>query len=366
MKIRACVLHGKGDVRIDTREVGNVGPKQVRVRVGAGGICGSDIHYFWDGGIGTIQVSEPIILGHEVAGTVEAVGGEVANVKPGDRVALCPSLPCGHCRFCQIGQQQHCLEMQFFGSAMRKPHCNGGFRDEIIVEDFQCEPVGNIGLDEAACAEPLSVGLHAINNAAGVFGKRVLVMGAGPIGALLVGAAKLAGAQEIVAVDLADAPLAAAVKMGANSTVNARTEPDRLASLYSADKGYFDAGFECTGVDIALGNMFPVVKPRGTIVAVRQQRSPRSLQRPGRQGDTPRRHASLSCRISDRGADDRGATRRCASDHHDAADGPYSRRFRPRARSLIADEGATDFRDVERRDRNQNGRNNEYDDYDGQ
>jgi len=268
MKTRACVLHGKGDVRIETRETGDVGPKQVRVRIGAGGLCGSDIHYFWDGGIGTIQVSEPIILGHEVAGTVEAVGGDVANVKPGDRVALCPSRPCGQCSFCHIGQQQHCLEMQFFGSAMRKPHCNGGFRDEIIVENFQCERVGNVGLDEAACAEPLSVGLHAIDNAGSVFGKHVLVMGAGPIGALLIGAAKLAGAQEIVAVDLADAPLAAAIRMGATSTVNARAEPDRLAMLYSRDKGYFDAGFECTGVGVALGNMFPVVKPRGTIVAV--------------------------------------------------------------------------------------------------
>jgi L-idonate 5-dehydrogenase len=268
MKTRACVLHGKGDVRIETREIGNVGPKQVRVRVGAGGLCGSDIHYFWDGGIGTIQVSEPIILGHEVAGTVEAIGGEVANVKRGDRVALCPSLPCGHCRFCLIGQQQHCLEMQFFGSAMRKPHCNGGFRDEIIVEDFQCEPVGDIGLDEAACTEPLSVGLHAINNAGSIFGKRVLVMGAGPIGALLIGAARLAGAQEIVAVDLADAPLAAAIKMGATSTLNARSDPNQLAQLYSAEKGYFDAGFECTGAGVALGNMFPVVKPRGTIIAV--------------------------------------------------------------------------------------------------
>jgi L-idonate 5-dehydrogenase len=268
MKTRACVLYGKEDVRIETREIGDVGPKQVRVRIGAGGLCGSDIHYFRDGGIGTIRVSEPIILGHEVAGTVEAVGGEVTNVKPGSRVALCPSLPCGRCRFCQIGQQQHCLDMQFFGSAMRKPHCNGGFRDEIIVEDFQCEPVGDIGLDEAACAEPLAVGLHAINNAGSVFGKRVLVMGAGPIGALLVGAAKLAGAEEVVAVDLADAPLKAAIKMGAMTTVNALAEPDRLALRYSSDKGYFDVGFECTGVGAALGNMFPVVKPRGVIVAV--------------------------------------------------------------------------------------------------
>ncbi|WP_168879095.1 L-idonate 5-dehydrogenase [Rhizobium sp. P28RR-XV] len=266
MKTRACVLHAQGDIRIEEREIGTVGDRQVLVRVGAGGICGSDIHYFWDGGIGTIRVTEPIILGHEVAGTVEAVGASVGNVKPGDRVALCPSRPCGHCHFCQIGQQQHCLEMQFFGSAMRKPHCDGGFRDLIVIEDFQCEPVGEASLDEAACAEPLSVGLHAINNAGSLLGKSVVVMGAGPIGALLIGAARMAGAREVVAVDLAEAPLKAAEKMGAALTINGG-DGDRLAS-YSEDKGYFDVGFECTGSGVALGNLFPIVKPRGTIVAV--------------------------------------------------------------------------------------------------
>lgn len=266
MKTRACVLHAQGDIRIEERNVGAVGDSQVLVRVGAGGICGSDIHYFWDGGIGTIRVTEPIILGHEVAGTVEAIGASVGNVKPGDRVALCPSRPCGRCRFCQAGQQQHCLEMQFFGSAMRKPHCDGGFRDLIVVEDFQCEPVGEAGLDEAACAEPLSVGLHAINNAGSLLGKSVVVMGAGPIGALLIGAARMAGAREVVAVDLAEAPLKAAKKMGATLAINGG-DGDRLAG-YSEDKGYFDVGFECTGSGIALGNLFPIVKPRGTIVAV--------------------------------------------------------------------------------------------------
>lgn len=266
MKTRACVLHAQGDIRIEERNVGAVGDSQVLVRVGAGGICGSDIHYFWDGGIGTIRVTEPIILGHEVAGTVEAVGASVGNVKLGDRVALCPSRPCGRCRFCQAGQQQHCLEMQFFGSAMRKPHCDGGFRDLIVVEDFQCEPVGEAALDEAACAEPLSVGLHAINNAGSLLGKSVVVTGAGPIGALLIGAARMAGAREVVAVDLAEAPLKAAKKMGATLAINGG-DGDRLAG-YSEDKGYFDVGFECTGSGIALGNLFPIVKPRGTIVAV--------------------------------------------------------------------------------------------------
>lgn len=266
MKTRACVLHAQGDIRIEEREVGAIGDAQVLVRIGAGGICGSDIHYFWDGGIGTIRVSEPIILGHEVAGTVEAVGASVDKVKRGDRVALNPSRPCGHCGFCQLGQQQHCLEMQFFGSAMRKPHCDGGFRDLIIAEDFQCEPVGQANLDEAACAEPLAVSLHAINNAGSLLGKSVVVMGAGPIGALLIGAARMAGAREVVAIDLAEAPLKAAGKMGAALTING-SDSDRLAG-YSEDKGYFDVGFECTGSGAALGNLFPIVKPRGTIVAV--------------------------------------------------------------------------------------------------
>jgi L-idonate 5-dehydrogenase len=269
MKTRACVLHAQEDVRIETLEVGEVGPRQVLVRIGAGGVCGSDIHYYWEGGIGTIRVTEPIVMGHEVAGTVEAVGAEVTRVRPGDRIALCPSRPCGKCKFCLAGEQQHCLEMQFFGSAIRKPHTHGGFRDLLVAEEFQCEPVGDqVSLGEAACTEPLAVGVHAVNQAGGLLGKRVLVTGAGPIGALLIGAVRHAGAEEIVAVDLSDAPLKAAAAMGATTVINAGSEPDRLLADYSADKGYFDVVFECTGVGAVLKQVFPVIRPRGTIVQV--------------------------------------------------------------------------------------------------
>jgi L-idonate 5-dehydrogenase len=269
MKTRACVLHAQEDVRIETIEVGEVGPQQVLVRIGAGGICGSDIHYYWEGGIGTIRVSEPIVMGHEVAGTVEAVGSKVTRVRPGDRVALNPSRPCGKCIFCLQGLQQHCLEMQYFGSAIRKPHTNGGFRDFLVAEDFQCELVGDqVSIGEAACAEPLSVGLHAVNQAGNLLGKRVLVTGAGPIGALLIGAVRLAGAQEIVATDLSDVPLRVAAAMGASCVINAAQEPDRLLETYSADKGYFDVVFECTGAGAVLKETFPVIRPRGTIVQV--------------------------------------------------------------------------------------------------
>ena len=269
MQTRACVLHAQEDVRIEMREVGDVGPQQVLIRVGAGGVCGSDIHYFWEGGIGIIRVSEPIIMGHEVAGTVEAVGAGVTRVLPGDRVALCPSRPCGKCKFCLAGEPQHCLEMQFFGSAIRKPHTHGGFRDLMVVEEYQCEPVGNeVSLGEAACTEPLAVGVHAVNQAGNLLGKRVLVTGTGPIGALLIGAARVAGAEEIVAMDISEAPLKAALAMGANLAINAAEEPDRLLADYSADKGYFDVVFECSGVGAVLKQVFPVLRPRGTIVQV--------------------------------------------------------------------------------------------------
>ena len=269
MKTRACVLHAQEDVRIETCEVGEVGPHQVLVRVGSGGICGSDIHYYWEGGIGTIRVTEPIIMGHEVAGTVEAVGSHVSRVRPGDRVALCPSRPCGKCKFCLAGKQQHCLEMQFFGSAMRTPHTHGGFRDYLVAEEFQCELVGDqVSLGEAACAEPLAVGLHAVNQAGSLLGKRVLVTGAGPIGALLIGAVRLAGAQEIIATDLSVAPLEAAMAMGASAVIDASQDPERLMTQYSADKGYFDVVFECTGAGVVLKSVFPLVRPRGSIVQV--------------------------------------------------------------------------------------------------
>ena len=270
MKTRACVLHAQEDVRIEMIEIGEVGPQQVLVRIGAGGICGSDIHYYWHGGIGTaIRVTEPIVQGHEISGTIEAVGAGVTNVRVGERVAINPSRPCGKCKFCQLGQHQHCLDMFFFGSAMRKPHTHGGFRDHLIAEDFQCIPVGdNVSLGEAACAEPLAVGLHAINQAGCLLGKRVLVTGAGPIGALLMAAARAAGAAEIVAVDISEAPLKAALLMGADVAINPAQEPDRLLAAYSADKGYFDVAFECTGVGAVLNSIFPLLRPRGTLVMV--------------------------------------------------------------------------------------------------
>ena len=187
-----------------------------------------------------------MILGHEIAGTVARVGAEVASVKPGQRVAVNPSRPCGACRYCQEGKQNHCLDMRFYGSAMRFPHVQGGFREVLVCDEAQAVPVPPaMSAAQAAFAEPFAVCLHAVNRAGPLLGKRVLVTGAGPIGALTVIAARRAGALEIVATDVADAPLAAARKVGADAAVNV-SEKDALAR-YGADKGYFDVMFEASG-----------------------------------------------------------------------------------------------------------------------
>lgn len=263
-----CVLHGQRDLRIETREMAAPGPGEVAVRVGAGGICGSDLHYFLDGGFGTIRVREPIILGHEVAGTIEALGPGVQGLVIGARVALNPSHPCGACEYCRRGEQQHCLEMRFWGSAMRMPHVQGGFRRRMVVAAAQCVPVGEtVSIGEAAMSEPLAVALHAVAQAGDLTGRRVLVTGFGPIGGVVLLAARHAGAGEIAVTDIVAEPLALARRLGASAAHDVAANPEALAAE-QRDKGRFDIAFECSGNPRALAQAIACVRPRGTIVEV--------------------------------------------------------------------------------------------------
>ena len=236
--------------------------------MGAGGICGSDLHYYNDGGFGSIQVKEPIILGHEVSGTVHTLGSKVKNLTLGDKVALNPSHPCGDCAYCQKHIFQHCLNMRFFGSALRFPHEQGAFRDVMVVKSQQCFPVrATTSLAHAACAEPLAVCLHARSRTPNLKGKRILITGAGPIGALCTVLAREAGASEIVVTDLEDLPLEVAKNMGADLTVNISRSSESL-SVLSQDKGYFDIAFECSAAQRALDTCLDSVCPQGTVVQV--------------------------------------------------------------------------------------------------
>ncbi|MDQ0039722.1 MULTISPECIES: L-idonate 5-dehydrogenase [Variovorax] len=266
MRCMCLVIHAPDDLRLDEQDAGEIGPGQVLVKVGMGGICGSDLHYFHNGGFGTVRIKEPMVLGHEVAGTVVAVAPGVESVRIGDKVAINPSRPCGACKFCLEGLPNQCLEMRFYGSAMRTPHVQGAFRNMLLCEATQCVKVADhVPLRLAALAEPFSVGLHAVSRAGSLLGKRVLVSGCGPIGVLAIAAARVHGAAEIVATDVVDEPLAIARAIGADGTVNV-AQDKTWVSRYAADKGTFDVMLECSGNERALRDGLEVMRPRGIVV----------------------------------------------------------------------------------------------------
>lgn len=265
---RICRLHEKGDLRVEVHETEDMADTSVLVDMQRGGICGSDIHYYQDGGIGAIRVQEPIILGHELSGVVRDIGSAVTSVAIGDRVAINPSQPCGHCEYCIAGLQQHCLNMRFMGSAKTLPHVQGGFRDVCIADMSQCHRVlDHVGFGEAACAEPLAVCLHAAAQTDGISGMRVLITGAGPIGALCVAVAAQAGAREIVVTDIFDFTLGIAKAMGAHRTINVGASDAGLRDEVERH-GPFDVALECSGAGPAITSAIECLKPRGTLVQV--------------------------------------------------------------------------------------------------
>ncbi len=265
--MRAVVIHAAKDLRIEERDSEPLGPGQVAVQIGAGGICGSDLHYYNHGGFGAVRLREPMILGHEIAGTVVETAPDVASVAVGDRVAVNPSRPCKACRFCLEGLANHCLNMRFYGSAMPMPHIQGAFRERLVCDAAQCVVAEGVPLTELALAEPFAVALHAVGRAGSLLNSRVLVTGCGPIGLLVIAAARLHGAIEILATDVLDEPLALARSLGAGVAINAATEPGGLVP-FATRKGTVDAMFECSGNEKALRGGLEVLRPRGTLVQV--------------------------------------------------------------------------------------------------
>ncbi len=264
--MRAVVIHAAHDLRIDERPGIVPQPGEVVVRIGAGGICGSDLHYYHQGGFGVIRVREPLALGHEIAGVIETVGPGVNDRNVGQRVAVNPSRPCNACRYCHQGMRNHCLDMRFMGSAMRFPHVQGGFRECVAVDAEQAVPIADsLTIGEAAMAEPLAVCLHAARQAGSLQGRQVLVTGCGPIGMLMVLVARNAGASEIVVTDVVEQPLELARRLGATHAFNIAAEPGALAP-WCTDKGRFDVLFEASGNQSALRGAIDALRPGAVIV----------------------------------------------------------------------------------------------------
>ncbi|CAN7393912.1 L-idonate 5-dehydrogenase [Trinickia sp. LjRoot230] len=263
----AAVLHEPKLIRIDDVELPTPGPNEVRVRVRAGGICGSDLSYYFKGKSGDFTVREPFILGHEVAGEIDSLGAGVSELAVGQHVAVNPSRACGTCRYCVAGMRNHCLNMRFMGSASTFPHSQGMFRQYIVVTQEQCVPVPDVlEFAQASMAEPLAVALHAVKRAGSLVGAQVLVVGCGPIGCLLVATARRAGAHRLVAADLSDNALAIARELGADETANV-ADAERV-SHWAQARGTFDVVIEASGSPAGLDTALRAVRAGGTVVQV--------------------------------------------------------------------------------------------------
>jgi L-idonate 5-dehydrogenase len=259
----ACRIHAKDDLRIEPQQLPAVGAGEVLLKLGAGGICGSDLHYYFEGRNGSFVVREPLIPGHEASAVVAAVGEGVTRVAVGDKVAVSPSHACGRCDHCRSGREQLCENMRFLGSASVFPHTQGMFREFFVLGERQCYPVaGDVSLGELAFAEPLAVALHAVNRGGDLLGKSVLVTGAGTIGCLTALAARLAGAARVSVSDILDHPLEQARAVGADATLHAARDAEALRTPQ------FDVAYEVSGSFAALKACVAAVKRGGVVVQV--------------------------------------------------------------------------------------------------
>jgi L-idonate 5-dehydrogenase len=259
-----CRIHGARDLRIESALSVELEPHEVEMRLGAGGICGSDLHYFQHARVGAFAMREPLIPGHEVSGVVERIGSGVTRVKPGDKVAVNPSHPCGHCDYCRGGRFNLCRHMRFLGSASVYPHVQGMFRERFVMGEVQLTAITeDISLGEIACAEPLSIGLHAVHRAGGeLLGKTVLVTGGGTIGCMSVLAARMAGAAEIIVCDIADRALGIARQVGADRSIRS----DQVSAAELTDIA--DIAIEAAGSPSALNTCLQATRRGGRIVQV--------------------------------------------------------------------------------------------------
>lgn len=259
-EVDAAVLTGLKEIKLMKRKVGPPAAGQVQLKMECVGICGSDLAYWAKGvagGFVPLDFSESGLcqgycgqMGHESAGTVLSVGSNVTELKPGDRVALEPGVPCGECKICRKGRYNLCPKMQFIGSAVNKVP---GAMCTVFnhAAGFCFKLPDNVSLEEGAMLEPMCVSLQAVTRVKVGLGQHVLVSGAGPIGLMTALCAKAAGAATITITDMVQSKLTKAVEMGIDFQLLANT-PDILDVMEKNVGAKFDVCFECCGVPQAL------------------------------------------------------------------------------------------------------------------
>jgi L-iditol 2-dehydrogenase len=257
--MRVSVLRGAGDLVVEERPEPVPGPNEVLVRVASVGVCGSDVHYFEHGRIGSYVVDSPLVLGHEASGEVVATGSSVTRLTVGQRVSIEPGVPDFTCAQCLAGRYNLCVGMRFFAT----PPYDGAFAELVTVHEQFAHPVPDgLSDDAAALLEPLSVGLWACHKGQVGAGSRVLVTGAGPVGLVAMQSALALGAASVVVTDVNEHRLALARELGATEVVDTSNTPLFATGLA------VDVLLECSGHPGATADGIRVVAPAGTVVLV--------------------------------------------------------------------------------------------------
>ncbi|GAB3597211.1 NAD(P)-dependent alcohol dehydrogenase [Microbacterium tumbae] len=257
--MRASVLHAAGDVRTERVAVPTLQDDQVLVRVEAVGVCGSDVHYFHEGRIGSFVVEEPMILGHESAGTVVAVGAAVPASRVGERVSIEPQRACRRCDQCKSGRYNLCPDMEFYAT----PPIDGAFAEYAAIQADYAHPIpDSMSIEAAALCEPLSVGIWAVRKAGIGPGGSVLIAGAGPIGIVIAQVARAFGATRIIVSDPVAERRETVMRFGATEAI------DPISTDIAARSLEVDAFIDASGAEAAIRAGIHAVRPAGRVVLV--------------------------------------------------------------------------------------------------
>jgi L-iditol 2-dehydrogenase len=257
--MRVSVLRGAGDLVVEDRPAPVPGPHDVLVQVASVGVCGSDVHYYEHGRIGSHVVDAPLVLGHEASGVVVDVGASVTRLAAGQRVSVEPGVPDFSCEQCLAGRYNLCTAMRFYAT----PPIDGAFAELVTVHEQFAHPVPEtLSDDAAALLEPLSVGLWACRKGEVAAGTRVLVTGAGPVGLVAMQAALALGAASVTVTDVNPHRLALARELGATDTLDVSASPVSSSGLT------VDVLLECSGHPAATADAIRAVAPAGRVVLV--------------------------------------------------------------------------------------------------
>ncbi len=264
--MKAMALTGLNRMQIvDKPDPEITNPDEVLIRMKSVGICGSDIHYYQEGKIGCQVVQYPFTVGHEGAGIIEKTGSSVTRLKPGDRVAIDPAMPCFNCDQCKAGRFHTCRNLKFLGCPGQAAGC---FSELLVMPASSCFVLpGNMTLDQGALSEPLAIGVYATRLYGSLQGKTIGILGSGPIGISVLLPALAGGARKVYITDKIDARLALALKMGAHWTGNP-DKTDVVNDILKVEPLQLDVIFECCGKQEAVDQAIKLLKPGGRMMVI--------------------------------------------------------------------------------------------------